>query len=268
MTALYNRLRSGVNADYVVANRAKKMNDDLSEPSYTAIWEPQKESNDVEISTATTSLTSQTYHCIHDMILRGELPPGQKLKIEELRKTVGTGASPIREALSLLTSDHLVERIDQRGFRVVLVSGEAFRELLKTRCWIEERALRESIEHGDAQWEENIVLANYRLNRTPRSTDDRSYVANSEWEPRHKQLHIALLSACGSSILLKFCNQLYDQNIRYRNISGTVAYSKRNTNDEHEQLVKLVLERNADEAVKALIKHYTTTGKFLSKQLK
>ena len=244
------------------------MNDDLSELSYTAIHEPQKESNDMEISTAPTSLTSQTYQCIHDMIIRGELPPGQKLKIEELRKTVDTGASPIREALSLLTSNHLVERIDQRGFRVALVSGEAFRELLKTRCWIEERALRESIEHGDAEWEESIVIANHRLSRIPRSIDEHSYVANTEWEPQHKQLHMALLSACGSSILLKFCDQLYDRNIRYRNLAGTVAYSKRNTNDEHKHIVKLVLERNADEAVKALISHYTKTGQFLSKQLK
>jgi len=244
------------------------MDDDLSELPYSANRKPESESVDVETNTTPTSLTSQTYQRIHDMVIRGELPPGQKLKIEDLRKTLGTGASPIREALSLLTSDHLVERIDQRGFRVALVSGEAFRELLKTRCWVEERALRESIEHGDAQWEENIVLANHRLNRTPRSFDDHNYVANSDWEPKHKQFHMALLSACGSSILLKFCGQLYDQNIRYRNIAGTVAYSKRNTVDEHKHIVKLVLERNADEAVKALVNHYTRTGQFLSKQLK
>jgi len=244
------------------------MDEDLSGLSYPTSQQPQRESTDVETNTTPTSLTSQTYQSIHDMVIRGELPPGQKLKIEDLRKILGTGASPIREALSLLTSNHLVERIDQRGFRVALVSGEAFRELLKTRCWVEERALRESIEHGDAQWEENIVLANHRLDRIPRSIDDHNYVANSEWEPKHKQLHMALLSACDSSILLKFCAQLYDQNIRYRNIAGTVAYSKRNTNDEHKHIVKLVLERNADEAVKALVNHYTKTGQFLSKQLK
>lgn len=244
------------------------MDDNLSELSYSANREPEKETKDVETNTAPTSLTSRTYDCIYDMIMRGELPPGHKLKIETLRKTLGTGASPIREALSLLTSDHLVERIDQRGFRVALVSSEAFRELLKTRCWVEERALRESIEHGDELWEESIVLASHRLDRTPRSTDDQNYVANSEWEPKHKQLHMAFLSACGSSILLKFCGQLYDQNIRYRNISGIEAYSKRHTNDEHKHIVKLVLERKADEAVKALVNHYTTTGQFLSKQLK
>ena len=79
-----------------------------------------------QIDTDTTSLTSQTYQRIHSLIIQGELAPGQKLKIEELRKALGTGASPVREALSLLTSEHLVERIDQRGFVVTGVSVDAF----------------------------------------------------------------------------------------------------------------------------------------------
>lgn len=244
------------------------MKENLYEVHPSPVRNTKEKLEDMDVNTTSTSLTSQTYQRIRNMIMQGILAPGKKLKIESLRASLGAGASPIREALSLLTSDHLVERIDQRGFRVALVSGEAFRELLKTRCWLEERALRESIEHGDAQWEEDVVLADHRLNRTPRSIDDRSYIANTEWEPKHKQLHMALLSACGSSILLKFCNQLYDQNIRYRNISGIMAYSKRDTNNEHQHIVKLVLERKADEAVKALINHYTTTGKYLSKQLK
>ncbi|MGI9492376.1 MAG: GntR family transcriptional regulator, partial [Geminicoccaceae bacterium] len=61
--------------------------------------------------------------------------------MDELRQAYGSGSSPIREALSLLTSDGLVERVDQRGFRVSLVSAETFDELLTTRCWLEERAL-------------------------------------------------------------------------------------------------------------------------------
>ena len=66
-------------------------------------------------------------------IISGRLHPGQKLKIEELRQKYDTGTSPIREALSLLTSDYLVERKDQRGFRVSTASVEKFEELLRTR---------------------------------------------------------------------------------------------------------------------------------------
>ena len=243
------------------------MNDDFYELSYSAKREPPKGSREVESNIAPTSLTSQTYQRIRDMIIRGELPPGQKLKIENLRKALGTGASPIREALSLLTSDHLVERIDQRGFRVSHINLESFRELLKTRCWLEQRAFRESIEHGDDEWEERIVIAHHRLSRIPRSIDDSGFKINTEWEAQHKLFHMALLSACGSSIMLKFCDQLYDQNVRYRNIAEPTAYPKRNSSKEHDQLLKLALDRKADDAVNALEKHYIRTGEFLSKQI-
>ena len=213
------------------------------------------------------SLTSRIYHRIRSDIIVGALEPGLKLKIEELRQTYGTGASPVREALSLLTSDRLVERIDQRGFRVAHVSAGAFNELLKTRCWLEERALRESIAHGGKDWEEGVVLAHYRLSRTPRSTTSKTFVANADWEELHRLFHRALISACGSSTLMRFCEQLYDENIRYRNLAGPSAYPKRDVNKEHEDIVTAALDRDADLAVARLTAHYQETGAFLADRI-
>ena len=64
-----------------------------------------------------SSATRSAYVSLREMILTGKLAAGEKLKIEQLRAMLDTGASPVREALSLLTSDMLVERLDQRGFR-------------------------------------------------------------------------------------------------------------------------------------------------------
>ncbi len=213
------------------------------------------------------SMTSQIYNRLRTDIMSGALAPGAKLKIEELRKSYDVGTSPIREALSLLTSDHFVERIDQRGFRVAQVSASEFDELLKTRCWLEERSLRESIEKGDSAWEEKVVLSAYRLSRVPRSEADDHFIANEEWESRHKQFHTTLISACGSSILEKFCDQLYDQNVRYRQLSGTTAYPSRNVATEHGAICDAVLARDADLAAELLVAHYTRTGNFLRDQL-
>jgi len=218
-------------------------------------------------NTQTLSVTAQVYERARADILAGRLEPGHKLKIDELRQAYGSGASPIREALSLLTSDRLVERVDQRGFRVALVSAEAFDELLTTRCWLEERALGESIERGGKDWEERVVLAEYHLSRTERSTSRNAFIANQEWEICHKAFHIALISACGSSILLNFCDQLYDQNIRYRHVAGKVAYPKRNIEREHRAIMRAALDRDVEGAVTSLLDHYRTTGAFLTKGL-
>jgi len=212
-------------------------------------------------------MTTQVYGRIRADILTGMLEPGRKLKIDDLRQVYGSGSSPIREALSLLTSDRLVERVDQRGFRVALVSAEAFGELLTTRCWLEERALGESIAHGGKDWEERVVLAEYHLSRTERSISRNAFVANQEWERCHKAFHMALISASGSSILLNFCDQLYDQNIRYRHVAGKVAYPKRNITREHRAIMEAALDRDAAAAVASLLDHYRATGSYLAKAL-
>jgi len=211
------------------------------------------------------SMTSRVYSRLRDDIISGILQPGRKLKIEELRRQYDVGSSPIREALSLLTSNHLVERIDQRGFRVARISADEFAELLKTRCWLEERALRESIKNGSGSWEEQVVLAAYRLSRVDRTGADSE--ASAEWERRHKHFHMTLLAECGSTMLLKFCDQLYDQNVRYRQFSGLVAYPERDINAEHGAICDAVLARDADLAVRLLMAHYTRTGEYLTEEL-
>ncbi len=216
---------------------------------------------------APESMTSRTYAQLRNDILAARLEPGRKLKIEDLRKTYGAGASPIREALSLLAADHLVERLDQRGFRVADVSSEEFNELFKTRCWLEERALRESIARGGPDWEEHVVLAAYRLANVPPPTSAEEAVPDSEREILHKAFHRALISACGSAILLRFCDQLYDQNIRYRILSNLSAYPGRELMGEHEAIKEAVLARDADLAVKRLLDHYSRTGSYLTDQI-
>ncbi len=222
----------------------------------------------VEEESPVLSMTGRAYEQLRSDIITGKLKPGRKLKVEELRREYEMGTSPIREALSLLTSDHFVERLDQRGFRVANISEKEFFELLKTRCWLEERALRESIANGDNDWEEQVVLANHRLSKTPRSESADHFIANAEWEKRHKEFHMVILSQCGSSHLLKFCDQLYDQNVRYRQLSGTTAYPKRDVAKEHTAICDAVLARNADEAVRLLIEHYKNTSFFVSEELK
>ena len=214
----------------------------------------------LEDQTKFQSRTSQVYSSMRSDIITGILRPGHKLKIEELTKTYGVGSSPIREALSLLTSDTLVTRNDQRGFRVVEVSTEEFDELLKTRVLVEQLALKESMLNGDDIWEEKIILAAHRLSRLPRSASSDIFVANDEWDSLHKKFHMSLVSACGSSILIKFCDQLYDQNTRYRHLAAPRSYPMREINVEHDAISTAVVSRNKESSLKLLADHYQRTG--------
>ncbi|MDA8584704.1 GntR family transcriptional regulator [Rhodobacteraceae bacterium] len=205
-----------------------------------------------------SSATQNAYLTLRKLIVTGELNPGEKLKIETLRDRLQTGASPIREALSLLTSDNLVERLDQRGFRAAPINRTNFEEILALRCELEDMALRKSLANRTEAWEENAVLSHHRMIRAQSN-------GAGDFEDLHKAFHMALLANCGWPILVKFCSQLYDLNIRYRYIAGkAMNYQSRDVSAEHMAILDAIVARDADLASDHLLSHYKKTGAFLS----
>ncbi len=214
------------------------------------LLEPDQPSSEI-------SATQLAYNKLRELILTGELAPGDKLKIDGLRSRLELGASPIREALSLLTSDQLVVRQDQRGFRAAETSRENFQEILTLRCELEGMALRQSVQNLTEAWTEDLVLAHHRMTRAEgRST--------AEFELRHKAFHMALIGNCQSPLLLGFCSQLYDLNIRYRYLAGRASgYEGRKIGDEHKCILEATLAGDFEAANGHLMSHYETTGAFI-----
>ena len=211
------------------------------------------------VATRATSLYDQ----LRTDLLGGVLEPGSKLAIEALAEHYQTSATPLREALNRLVSDGLVERREQRGFVVAGISAEDLAEITRTRCWLEEIALRESIAAHRTDWEEALVLAHHRLARTPRSLAADRFEDNPDWEPLHRAFHRALIGGCGSRWLLGFCEQLADQHHRYRRLSAPRAFAKRGVKTEHQQLMEAALAGRADEAVALLRQHFERTAKII-----
>ena len=208
-----------------------------------------------------SSATERAYGKLRRMIVTGEIAPAQRLKVETLKALLDTGATPIREALSLLTSDQLVERIDQRGFRSAPATKARFLEILALRCTLESLALARAIGNATPEWDERLVLCLHRTTRAPRAVFEES-------EVHHKAFHMALLEACAMPMLLRLCGQLYDLNIRYRYLAGTsVEYGRRDIAREHGDVVAAVLDRDATLAADRLVSHYQRTGQYLADKL-
>ena len=206
-----------------------------------------------------TSATRGAYLTLRDMILTGKLPAGEKLKIEQLRGLLNTGASPVREALSLLTSDMLVERIDQRGFRAAPANKANFEEILALRCTLEYLALRQSIASANTAWEERLVLTHHRMKKS-------TTLGTALFEEAHKMFHLALLANSGSPMLERFCAQLYDLNIHYRYLAASSStYQSRDILSEHEDILEAAVQHDADRASASLLNHSRRTGEFLSR---
>jgi len=205
---------------------------------------------------------STVYDRLQTDILSGKLKPGVKLRLKDLIEQYDTGNSPLREALNRLSANGMVVREENRGFRVPPASTEELMELTRTRIWLEEIALRESIANGDGDWEERIVLAFHWLARAAGRGDETEHTS-AEWEDHHREFHLALISACDSDILIGFCAELHQRTFRYRNLAEVVEYRGVHELAEHEELQQAVLNRDADLAVELLRKHYTVTLQIL-----
>lgn len=194
-------------------------------------------------------------------ILCAAFYPGDKLLLDALSVRYGVGVNPVREALNRLCSAGFVEHRHQRGFFVAGMSMDALAELVKTRIWLETKALDESMRNATEAWEERIIVAYHRLARTQmRFGDATGRDENEAWEARHKAFHLLLLERCGSSWLIDFCSTMMDQSVRYRNLSVSANLARRgDALPEHEALMNAVVDRDRPAALAMLERHYRRT---------
>src|SRR3954453_6185223 len=209
------------------------------------------------------SLTSAVQERLRADILSTRLLPGQKLHIAGLAKQFSVSLAAVREALSRLVADGLVQASDQRGFRVSPVSAADLRDVTQTRTDIEGLALRRSIERGDAAWLAAVEKSFTALCAVPQTYPDDPTHHYEEWVVRYRVFHRALVNACGSQWLLGFRDVLHEQSERYRRLSIRELTRPRDGEAEHSAIVEAVSRRDADAAVDALSKHFTTTMQFV-----
>jgi DNA-binding GntR family transcriptional regulator len=215
-----------------------------------------------------STLASRVYEDLRHDVIQARYAAGQKLLLKDLSARYGAGFSPVREALNRLAGDGLIEQNDQRGFTIASIDLERLDELTRTRSWLNSLALRESIAHGDAAWEESLVLAFHRLSKLPKYLRQESDpVPNPQWEAAHRVFHLQMVSACRSQYLVGYCAQLFDAADHYRHLSRVSMVVRRQRSDEHRQILDLVLARDADGACELLKKHLDRTSQLVRARL-
>lgn len=213
---------------------------------------------------APRSLTSQAFETLRADIIACRLAPKEKLRIQALSERYGIGITAIREALSRLVADGLVEATDQKGFRVSPVSRVELLDLTNTRIDIESLALTKSIANGDVEWEAAVLSACHQLSRHRGPGPGATEEDQATWARLHQQFHFSLIAKCGSPWLLNICNLLHEQSERYRHLADfATTPAMRDTVGEHDALMQAALDRDAPRACKLLGKHFLTTTDIL-----
>lgn len=216
---------------------------------------------DARITTPRTR-SDEAYVRLRQDLLDGGFEPESRLRVEHLRDRYALGATPLREALSRLSAEGLVQLEGQRGFRVPPVSLDELDDITDMRALLEVHAVARSIEAGDDAWEGRVVGAYHRLAKTENVR--RGIVAPFvEWEARNREFHDALISACASRWLRQFRGTLYAHHERYRKLAVEAHSPRRNVAREHRAIFEAALDRDVARASELVSAHVRLTAETL-----
>jgi DNA-binding GntR family transcriptional regulator len=209
--------------------------------------------DDAQVIPQPATVGESAYQKIRSDIVFGRLRPGKKLKLDRLRADYGASVSTLREILNRLHSERLVVAEGQKGFEVSPVSIANLREIAALRQLLECRALEQSFRAGDMEWEGRVVAAHHRLARMEDRMAQGDRAHTQEWKRYDWQFHQALISACGSKMLIDNHAAVFDKYLRYQMIA--LSYRGEIAAHEHALLLQCALDRDAPRACEVLQRH-------------
>jgi DNA-binding GntR family transcriptional regulator len=200
------------------------------------------------VATRFEDLAEQVYRTLRDMILAGELVPGQKLVQEALSERLGVSRTPLLAAFSKLEKEMLVELVPRRGAFVKRLSPVELLQLYEVRLRLEPLGASEAARHLDKRGKQFLddLLASYRA-------------AVKAGEPQDIRMadyrfHMAIMGMAGNPVLERILSSFAI--VSKSNQRGLMKPADKSL-EEHEALRDAIASKNAELAERLMREHLT-----------
>jgi len=121
-----------------------------------------------------TNLASQIYEHLREQLMSATFQPGQRLKIRELAKAMGTSETPVREALIQLVRDRALEMKEGYFIRVRSLTLAEYIELRDIRLSLEPLAAERAVPLLDAAALKQLTDSHRKLIAAEKARDYRA----------------------------------------------------------------------------------------------
>lgn len=213
--------------------------------------------------TPVANITERAYVQLKSDLIACRLPPGKRITISQVQREFGLSQASVREALSRLTAEGLVETERNAGFRATPIISKGFRELAEASIVIEIPCLRSAIEHGDLNWEgqlmANLHVSTKLLKQTQRDND----VDLDNYTANRAEFYDVLLAPCQNQWLLSAWKQLYIKQMRYRHTFRKLAAFEASLGDHYHHFIHAVCARDSNRAIELCLQQYDTVVRFV-----
>ena len=151
------------------------------------------------------SLSTKAYQRLRRDLMEGRFQPGQKLKLRDIARELGTSPTPVREALARLVSDMALTQMDHHSVSVPPMTSQRFVEIRDLRLELEGRAAAAAAEKAS---EAAITqLGNIHASQMALQEAERWAEALVE----DQRFHLTLCASAEMPVLLRMVESLWMQ---------------------------------------------------------
>ena len=142
-------------------------------------------------------LKEEIFEILHKRIIAGKYVPGDWLRQEEISSQLGVSQTPVREALDLLVSTGLAQRVPFRGVRVMRLSQNEIAESHGMRLFLECSAAASAADRiTDDELQRLTIIIEQTKNLVTLNDMSKLRQLNHEF-------HLGIVEASGNSLLIK-----------------------------------------------------------------
>ncbi|HTH75368.1 MAG TPA: GntR family transcriptional regulator [Trinickia sp.] len=191
---------------------------------------------------------------IRDAILEHRLDPGAKLTEAQLCEVFGVKRGTVRQALSLLATEHLVDLEPNRGAFVASPSLREVHEVFEMRRIVEAAVIERVCRNQGGQGAAHLKVIGKMIERERKAFEQRDF---RSWIRLSGEFHTELAALTGNRVL---CDCLGGLVARSTLISALYESLGRSpcSFDEHAQIVEAIKVGDAARAAELMVRHLET----------
>ncbi|SLN18670.1 HTH-type transcriptional regulator McbR [Roseovarius litorisediminis] len=185
------------------------------------------------------------YRQLRDLVLFGDLAPGQAVTIQGLTDRLGAGMTPVREAIRRLIAEGALEFQGNRRVSVPMLSAENISELILARQWLDPHLTLRATQRATLEDLEQLSAMDQVLDDAISTGDLRAYLElNYRFHKRIYEIADApILANLAEGLWLRFGPSL-------RVVCGRMG--TQNLPDKHKDMLTAMHARDAESAARAI----------------
>ena len=195
------------------------------------------------------TLQNQVYEYLHNKIVNGDIPPGQRIVEGNIAEETGISRSPIREAIRRLGSDGLVSVSPRGGVRVYRATFSDFKYLYECRLSLEPTAAYFAALRINETQKTQLADLMYEMNLAVQKKEiDTLKVLSSKF-------HNMILEISGNPYLIKMMKQLIALLTFYRNDVLNIPRRVEEGANEHQAIWQAIQTQDGKAAEESMKTH-------------